>query len=69
MYHIQMVKNKQILVGRSRNYSVVLGKSSASSTDAKMSVENSSTENTFRNISTLGNIIAINDNSLNAEII
>ena len=45
------------------------GKSSVSSSDAEKSVENSSSENICKNISTLDNIIAINNNSLNAEII
>ena len=45
-----------------------LGKSSASSTEAEKS-KNSSSENTCKNISTLDNVNAINDNSLNAEII
>ena len=44
-------------------------KFSASSTEAEKSVENSSSENTCKNISTFDNIIAINDNSLIAEII
>ena len=44
-------------------------KSSASSTDAEKSVENSSSENTCKNISFLDNIVAVNENSLNAEII
>ena len=47
----------------------VFGKSSASSTEAEKSVENSSSENTCKNNSTLDNIIAINNSSLNAEII
>ena len=44
-------------------------KSSASSTEAEKSVENSSSESTCKNISSLDNIIGINDNSLNAEMI
>ena len=48
---------------------MLFGKSSASSTEAEKSIDNSSSENTCKNISTLDNIIAINDNSLNAEII
>lgn len=45
------------------------GKSSASSTESEKSIKNSSSENTCKNITTLVNIIAINDNSVNAEMI
>ena len=45
------------------------GKSSASSTEAEKSIKNSSSENTCKNITTLVNIIAVNDNSVNAEMI
>ena len=49
---------------------MLFGKSSASSTEAEKSIDNSSSENTCKNISTtLDNIITINGNSLNAEII
>ena len=52
-----------------KNYSIFFSKSSASSTDAGKSVENLSSENTCKNISSLDNIVAVNDISLNAEII
>ena len=45
------------------------GKSSASSTEAEKSIKNSSSENTCKNITTLVNIIAVNDDSVNAEMI
>lgn len=45
------------------------GKSSALSTEPEKSIKNSSSENTCKNISTLVNIVAINDNSLNAEMV
>ena len=67
--HSNGKKHKQMLANRSKNYSMFFGKSSASSTEAEKSVENSSSENTCKNISTLDYIIAINENSLNAEII
>ena len=67
--HSNGKKHKQILADRCKNYSMLFGKSSASSTEAEKSIDNSSSENTCKNISTLDNIIAINDNSLNAEII
>ena len=67
--HSNGKKHKQLPADQSKNYTMVFGESSVSSTEAEKSVENSSFENTCKNISTLEHIIAINDNSLNAEII
>ena len=67
--HSNSEKHKQILADWVKNYSIFFSKSSASSTDAGKSVENLSSENTCKNISSLDNIVAVNDSSLNAEII
>ena len=67
--HSNGKKHKQIPADRSKNYSIFFGKSSATPTMAEKSVENSSSKNTCKNISSLDNIIAIKDNSLNFEII
>ena len=66
--HIQLVRNKQIVSDRSKNYSMFFGKSSVSSPDAEKSVENLS-EPVCKKNNTLDYLTAVNDNSLNAEIL
>ena len=66
--HIQLVRNKQIVSDRSKNYSMFFGKSSVSSLDAEKSVENLS-ETVCKKNNTLDYLTAVNDNSLNAEIL
>ena len=67
--HSNGKKHKQILADRPKNYNMFFAKSSPSSTEAERSVENSTPENTCKNISTLNYIIAINDKCLINEII
>ena len=66
--HSTSKKHKQIVSDRSKNYSMFFGKLSVSSPDAEKSVENLS-ETVCKNNNTLDNLIAVNENSLNAEIL
>ena len=66
--HSTSKEHKQIVSDRSKNYSMFFGKSSFSSPDAEKSVENLS-ETVCKKNNTLDNLIAVNENSLNAEIL
>ena len=66
--HSTSKKHKQIVSDRSKNYSMFFGKSSVSSPDAEKSVENLS-ETVCKKNNTLDNLIAVNNSSLNVEIL